>query len=161
MIQDFGGLPVQIGEAEIEQTTGRASGRFIPGPGYASVRDVFLLRNQGDRSAYLDARDRLWPQLYHDGVPMAAGDLHIDDPDRIEADLDNWEPVDGPAVGSRGELAAAMQFSCLACGGGTHERDLVYALPGSRLAARALFYCTTCRKGWTVVYPATPEWKQA
>lgn len=110
MIQDFGGLPVQIGEAEIEQTTGRASGRFIPGPGYAIVRDVFLLRNHGDRSAYLDARDRLWPQLYHDGVPMAAGDLHIDDPDRTEADLDNWEPIEGPTVGSRGELATAMQF---------------------------------------------------
>lgn len=159
MIQELGKPLVQIGEAEIEQLTGHASGRFVPGPGYAAVRHVFLLRKQGKRDLYLDERDLLRPQLYHEGLPMHASAVDIDDPDRIEAELGDVELLEGAAVGSMDELVTAMVQRCPTCGGPTRRGDAYYALPASRYAARVVYFCRTCGKSWFVMYEAKPTWK--
>ena len=150
----------QIGEAELPDPLGlRAVGRFIPGPGYARVRDVFLLRKQGKRDAYRDGRVLLQLRLYLDGLPMHSVQIDIDDPDRIEVELNPYELVDGPAVGSLDELSEALVWHCPQCGTSNSQGITEYALPGSRFAAQTTRWCPTCRKSWRIMFPAKPGWR--
>lgn len=156
------GRPIeQIGEAELADPVGAtAAGTFFPGPGYARVRHIFLLRTQGLRDAYRDGRDLLGLKLYRDGIGTTSERVDIEDPDRIEVVFTPAEIVEGEAVGNWEELSYAMaMWKCPTCGGPTQKGQPVFALPGSRYAAKAWKPCPVCKKAYVVLFPAKPGWK--